>query len=290
MNNRIILTPAKETRRLGREVLQGKWGKMFAANILAAIVIAVPVFIIAFLTVLAIPSSATENPTAGALLAVLLVFFVALVIGGLVESGVLYMFLNIARGKETGYGDIFYCFRYFGKFLGLMLMLVVRILLWTLLLIVPGIIAGLRYSQSIYIMLDDPSKGVNQCIEESKSMMNGNKWKFFCLSFSFIGWSILASLPDALVNILYENEMIAIGLYDVLTILTVIPVLLLNVYMYAAFSVFYQMLTGEREAMVAQTEEDAYVLGQPLFPQPAEEPEEAVQQSVSIDGEKKSEI
>ena len=56
------------------------------------------------------------------------------------------------------------------------------IFLWSLLLIVPGIIAAIRYSQAFFILADDPSKGIRQCMDESKAMMNGNKMKYFCLS------------------------------------------------------------------------------------------------------------
>jgi len=72
--------------------------------------------------------------------------------------------------------------------------MIIFVLLWSLLLIVPGIIAAFRYSMSFYILADNPDMGIMEAINESKRMMRGNKWKFFCLNLSFIGWAILGVL------------------------------------------------------------------------------------------------
>ena len=67
-------------------------------------------------------------------------------------------------------------------------------LLWTLLLIIPGIIAVLSYSMTFYILADDNSIGAMEAIDKSKKMMDGYKWKYFCLGLRFIGWSLLCIL------------------------------------------------------------------------------------------------
>ena len=66
--------------------------------------------------------------------------------------------------------------------------------LWTLLLIIPGIIAVLSYSMTFYILADDNSIGAMEAIDKSKKMMDGYKWKYFCLGLRFIGWSLLCIL------------------------------------------------------------------------------------------------
>ena len=68
-----------------------------------------------------------------------------------------------------------------------------------MLFIIPGLIASYRYSLAFYILADDPSKGVNQCINESKQIMAGNKMALFTMQLTFIGWSILATLPVAII-------------------------------------------------------------------------------------------
>ncbi|WP_332892325.1 DUF975 family protein [Lottiidibacillus patelloidae] len=63
--------------------------------------------------------------------------------------------------------------------------------LWFLLLIIPGIIKGIAYSQTYFILKDNPDLMPLEAITESRKRMNGLKWKFFLLNLSFIGWGIL---------------------------------------------------------------------------------------------------
>lgn len=70
----------------------------------------------------------------------------------------------------------------------------VKIFLWTLLLIVPGIIKSLSYAMTPYITVEHPELSATEAINESKKMMNGNKWRLFVLELSFIGWILLAFL------------------------------------------------------------------------------------------------
>jgi uncharacterized membrane protein len=68
------------------------------------------------------------------------------------------------------------------------------ILLWCLLLIVPGIIAFISYSQTYFILADDNTIGAIEAIEKSKAMMYGYKWKFFRLSLRLAGLGLLCIL------------------------------------------------------------------------------------------------
>lgn len=68
------------------------------------------------------------------------------------------------------------------------------ITLWALLFIIPGIIKSFSYAMTYYIRVDHPEYTASQAITESRKMMDGNKWRFFCLSFSFIGWDIVSLL------------------------------------------------------------------------------------------------
>ena len=45
-----------------------------------------------------------------------------------------------------------------------------------------------------YILAENPELTATDAIEQSKSMMYGNRFRLFCLQFSFIGWDILATL------------------------------------------------------------------------------------------------
>ena len=66
--------------------------------------------------------------------------------------------------------------------------------LWTLLLIVPGIVKGLAYSLTPFIVKDNPQLSPNQAINLSMKMMKGHKFDLFYLYLSFIGWILLAML------------------------------------------------------------------------------------------------
>jgi len=70
----------------------------------------------------------------------------------------------------------------------------VYILLWSLLFIIPGIMAAYSYSMTGYILAENPNMTADEAIARSKQMMDGNRWRLFCLQISFIGWSILSSL------------------------------------------------------------------------------------------------
>lgn len=65
--------------------------------------------------------------------------------------------------------------------------------LWSLLFIIPGIVKAIAYSQCYFIALEHPEYDASTCITESRKMMNGHKWEYFCLQFSFIGWMIVGS-------------------------------------------------------------------------------------------------
>lgn len=116
------------------------------------------------------------------------------IIGAAVELGVAKYFTKQACGLETDIKDEFSCFSFFGKALGLRIVMAVFIALWTLLLVIPGIIAAYRYSMAVYLMAENPQLGIMEAIDESKRIMDGNKWRLFCLDLSFIGWAILSAI------------------------------------------------------------------------------------------------
>ena len=101
------------------------------------------------------------------------------------------------RTTRSGDGDfkmLFDGFSQFGKVFLLNLAIGFFIFLWSLLFVIPGIIAALRYSQAFYILMDNPDMGVLECIRESKELMRDNKLDLFLLQLSFIGWIFLSTL------------------------------------------------------------------------------------------------
>jgi len=115
----------------------------------------------------------------------------ALLLTGPLSLGLRGVFLKIFRSEEVSYNNLFDGFKSFlGSFLAFLLMSIYTVL-WTLLLIVPGIIAALRYSQTYYILKDHPEMDGNSAIQASKKMMEGHKGEYFVLCLSFLGWILL---------------------------------------------------------------------------------------------------
>ena len=115
-------------------------------------------------------------------------------LGGAIQIGLCRYNLGITDGKKERFSTLFSGFSIFGKALGLRCWSQLFILLWSLLLVVPGIVAAYRYAMAPFIMAEEPSIGVRQAVTISKRMMKGNKWRLFCLNLSFIGWHLLALL------------------------------------------------------------------------------------------------
>ena len=81
-----------------------------------------------------------------------------------------------------------------GGLVVLSLMTNLFVFLWSLLFIIPGFVKAYAYSMAPYIKYDHPEYGWKRCLDESKAMMKGYKWKLFCLNLSFIGWNIVGML------------------------------------------------------------------------------------------------
>lgn len=117
-----------------------------------------------------------------------------LILDGPLELGWIIFFLAYSRRRRGDIDMMFHGFRRFGTALAAYLLRLIFVFLWMLLLIVPGIIAALRYSQTFYLLADNPSLGPLEAIRESKQLMVGRKWKLFCLGLRFLGWSLLCML------------------------------------------------------------------------------------------------
>ena len=77
------------------------------------------------------------------------------------------------------------------------------IFLWTLVLIVPGIIKSYAYRMVPYILAENPDINTNEALARSEEMMMGNKWKSFVFDLSFIGWHLLSVITGGIVGIFW---------------------------------------------------------------------------------------
>jgi uncharacterized membrane protein len=153
-----------------RSQLKGKWG---------SVVLVVLIYVLVGI----IPGSV---PKIG--------WIINLIIGGPIAFGISYYFLSFARGKNPVIEDLFKGFSIFGKTLVSYLLIVVFTVLWSLLLIVPGIIAAISYSMTYYVLADNSEMSGQDAITRSKELMKGNKYRYFCMLCRFIGWFLLGIL------------------------------------------------------------------------------------------------
>lgn len=106
------------------------------------------------------------------------------------------LFLNLLRGEEPKYAMLFEGYKNgnFVRVCGTLLLETVYLILWSLLLLIPGLIKSYAYAMTSYILRDNPELQYNAAIERSMVMMQGHKMQLFLLHLSFIGWGILCIL------------------------------------------------------------------------------------------------
>lgn len=93
--------------------------------------------------------------------------------------------------------DVFHVFDGFNKYnlervVVLKLIKTALTILFTLLLIVPGIIYSIRTSMAVYLLRANPKMKAWQALKSSNKIMKGHCWDYFVLSISFIGWFFLS--------------------------------------------------------------------------------------------------
>lgn len=162
---------SKYFRDLGWAQLQGRWGQ--------------PIIFTLMYIILSLVVSALFSP-----------------LGGVVSLLLLPMAYSYAVAflddKRTGEGfkveQLFDGYKDFLRIFGTTLLLNIYTFLWTLLLVIPGIIKSISYSQTYFVLKDNPELSFNSAIERSMAMMEGHKMQYFLLMLSFIGWLLLTIL------------------------------------------------------------------------------------------------
>ncbi|MBN2260044.1 MAG: DUF975 family protein [Clostridiales bacterium] len=147
----------------------------------------------------------------------------SLILSGPLALGTANFYLRLVNKNEAKIERFFDGFKNFLNAFVLHVMTTVFILLWTLLLIVPGIIAAINYSMAFLIMSENEDISPMDAIEKSKMLMKNHKMEYFSFILSFFGWVIIGILTFGL-GFLY--------LYP---------------YFYASKIYFYRSIKGETE-------------------------------------------
>ncbi|MBR4150008.1 MAG: DUF975 family protein [Firmicutes bacterium] len=243
MTYNIVYERGRTIRSLARQSLRGEWLGALLVMIINYAVSNLPYMIVTFLTksdFLIIAASVYSYMVAGPL-----------------SLGLAFYFLRVFRMQEHRTKLLFDGFSHFRNALGVYVMVMIRIFLWSFLFIIPGIIAAFRFSMAFFVLADDPEKDPLTCLRESDMMMRGNKTNLLYILAGFIGWYILASLPELFVEnranftlpIARESiqsiiDTIVLGPSKPLSVLAGAGKILVQIYMYAAECCFYDLACG----------------------------------------------
>ncbi len=138
----------------------------------------------------------------------LLITFVAILISGVAVSipvvglflypviyvGLIALIINVSNGFKGDIATMFVHFPIFLKAFAVIYLMGIFVMLWSLLLVIPGIIKTYSYAMAPYILAENPDKGIFEVIDDSKRMMNGHKMELFMLTLSFIPWLLLVGV------------------------------------------------------------------------------------------------
>lgn len=234
----------------------------------------------------------SEEELMGVVVILLIVLAVAFVIGiafsllrGVIQLGYAKFNLNLIDGKDAGVGNLFSQFKRFGSAFLMNFLVGLFTFLWSLLFVIPGIIKQFSYSMSAFVMLENPHLSACEAITESRRLMNGNKWRLYCLYLSFIGWELLTVLP-LIVSLVFIG--VSVGYYRysydesaVILILVALLCLLgafalcfvgqlfLIPYQNASFAVFYRRICNEKNYSLNGADPSS---GGYAAPQPGQQP------------------
>jgi uncharacterized membrane protein len=144
-----------------------------------------------------------------------------IIVGSAVSVGYASYNISLINGNNTGVGTLFSRFSEWKTALCARLLAGLRIALWSLLFVIPGIIASYSYALVPHVLADNPYMTATEAINESKRLMKGNRWRLFCLEMSFIGWWFVCGLTLGIASF------------------WVVP------YTQASFAAFYREIKGE---------------------------------------------
>jgi uncharacterized membrane protein len=206
---------ARDFREAARDALKGNWLVAIIAFIIAAALGATSGITFNFnfesSDVESMPEGLPQvsGPALEALIPLFIGIFVGvlvyaaitIVIGSVVSIGYAEFNLDMVDGLKPGIGSLFSHFGRIKTAVGASLLIFLRVFVGTFFFIIPGIIASLKYSLVFYIIAENPDITAREALARSKEIMWGNKWRFFCLGLSFIGWDLLSALTLGLASI-----------------------------------------------------------------------------------------
>ena len=127
-------------------------------------------------------------------------------LGMVLSAGFVLYCMAIRRGERAEFLTLFDGFSFVGKLIGLNIIMYFFITLWSMLFVVPGIIAAYRYRFALYNLYENPGIGAMEALNMSKRQTYGYKSQLFMLDLSYLGWTLLASAPSLIYGSLLSQE------------------------------------------------------------------------------------
>lgn len=129
-----------------------------------------------------------------------------ILVGNPIQVGASRFFMR-AREESTGVGELFFAFRQrqFWHIVLIMLVMNVKIFLWSLLFVIPGIVKSYEYKMIPYILSENPDLSMSEVFALSRAMTMNEKMSMFVLNLSFLPWEILSSVTLGLAGIFWVN-------------------------------------------------------------------------------------
>ena len=156
---------------------------------------------------------------AGIATVVILIVLVAKVfVGNLLKMGG-YRFFILNQTAQPGIGTLLDGFRS-GHYVNIVLTMFLRDLfttLWSLLLVVPGIVKHYEYLMVPYLIAENPAMDYKEAFQISKQMMDGEKMEAFIMDLSFLGWYLLSAVTCGLLAIFYVNPYVQASFAEMYT-------------------------------------------------------------------------
>lgn len=192
-----------EIKQQAREALAGHWPRSIAVSAVALLLGGVSTFAFLFAQFNSLWATSAIRLSSGEQTIVFLKLFVVassvysivgLVLGSFVELGHNRYYLKLLSGEELSVAEAFSCRGLLLKALFLRAFTCIRILLWSVLLVIPGFIAMVRYALAPFVLAQNPSLEIADAVHVSKAFMIGFKKHYFLLSLSFAGYIALSLL------------------------------------------------------------------------------------------------
>ena len=171
-----------ELKAKARKSLEGKYGQAILMAIVLGIITGLPQVLTFIFRNSGDTTVSIIQIVVTVLTAVLTSFFLL---------GNVNFYLKLSRGEDVTWKELFSKTNLWLVCLCATILVNALTALWTLLLIIPGIIAALSYSMTHYILADNENMTAMEALKKSKEMMDGHKMDYFMLCLSFLGWAIL---------------------------------------------------------------------------------------------------